>query len=262
MWLKLTFSVKHFDMDLDWVGKFRNQKQAAFWSADSHSERLDMYLRARDGGSMNPTYKRIVEKLGESGRLSLMTFTTIASKVWDSSSQQWTVTVSTRMPWPEPKAGTVLDGEQEMKPIEETMKLPPIDYIYFATGVETNYTTLPFLQSMNRNYPIPSAGGYPCITDDMMWRKDVPMFVTGRLAALQLGPGAPNLIGCRTGAERIAWNILEILSGGKTGSEDRHEVESRTRPGRGDEAYADREFSYRTGRGNMFESLEQGDSDE
>jgi hypothetical protein len=27
--------VKYFDMDLDWVGKFRNYNQATFWSADT-----------------------------------------------------------------------------------------------------------------------------------------------------------------------------------------------------------------------------------
>jgi len=27
--------VKYFDIELDWVGKFRNVKQAAFWSADT-----------------------------------------------------------------------------------------------------------------------------------------------------------------------------------------------------------------------------------
>jgi hypothetical protein len=44
-----------------------------------------------------------------------------------------------------------------------------------------------------------------------MWREDVPLFVTGRLAALRLGPGAGNLAGARSGAERIAWAIEDVL---------------------------------------------------
>jgi hypothetical protein len=32
--------VKYFDIDLDWVGKFRNFNQAAFWSADSDEGEL------------------------------------------------------------------------------------------------------------------------------------------------------------------------------------------------------------------------------
>lgn len=38
--------VKYFDMDLDWVGKFRNFNQAAFWSADTdEGEFLGISLR-------------------------------------------------------------------------------------------------------------------------------------------------------------------------------------------------------------------------
>ena len=44
----------------------------------------------------------------------------------------------------------------------------------------------------------------PLITEDLQWREDVPFFVAGGYAGLQLGPGAANLIGSRAGAERIA----------------------------------------------------------
>jgi hypothetical protein len=44
-----------------------------------------------------------------------------------------------------------------------------------------------------------------------MWNDDVPLFVTGKLAGLRLGPGAPNLVGARIGAERIAWNVEDVL---------------------------------------------------
>jgi len=44
-----------------------------------------------------------------------------------------------------------------------------------------------------------------------MWNDEVPLFVTGRLAGLRLGPGAPNLVGARIGAERIAWNVEDVL---------------------------------------------------
>lgn len=37
VWLLMrgALKVKYFDVDLEWVGKFRNVNQAAFWSADS-----------------------------------------------------------------------------------------------------------------------------------------------------------------------------------------------------------------------------------
>lgn len=68
---------------------------------------------------------------------------------------------------------------------------------------------------MQTSYPIEHVAGLPCLTEDLMWRDDVPLFVTGRLAGLRLGPGAPNLVGARIGAERIAWNVEEVL--GKLG---------------------------------------------
>jgi hypothetical protein len=37
--------VKYFDVDLDWVGKFRNVNQATFWSADSDEGERHSYLR-------------------------------------------------------------------------------------------------------------------------------------------------------------------------------------------------------------------------
>lgn len=142
------------------------------------------------------------------------------SREWNPSTKQWSVKLtSTYDPAPE---------------------LPPIDYIYFATGIQTDHHTLPFLDTINRDYPIPSAGGFPCITDDMMWRPDLPLFVNGRLAALRLGPGAPNLIGARVGAERIVWSVQELLDEKKGEVHAEPEVH---------------EFSYRTARGNRFDSL-------
>lgn len=96
--------------------------------------------------------------------------------------------------------------------------MPRIDYIYFATGVKSDVTQLPLLQRMLNEYPIETKEGLPCLTDDLMWRGDVPLFLTGRLAALRLGPGAPNLEGARLGAERVVWGLEEVLGGlgGKT----------------------------------------------
>lgn len=87
----------------------------------------------------------------------------------------------------------------------------PIDYIYFATGMGMDVAELPMLQHMHKDYPIVAKGGLPCLTEDLMWRNDVPLFMTGRLAALKLGPGAPNLEGARVGAERVAWGLEELF---------------------------------------------------
>jgi thioredoxin reductase len=180
--------VKYFDVDLDWVGKFRNFNQAAFWSADTDEERFEMLVQARNGGSMTPRYRKILDAHVASGKIELHTHTTLQSIKWDVETKTWTdIQVSSGAP------------------------IPAIDYTVFATGIQSDIRTIPFLQTLQQQYPIEYVGGLPCLTDDLMWDDDVPLFVTGRLAGLRLGPGAPNLVGARIGAERIAWNVEDEL---------------------------------------------------
>ncbi|KAI0888752.1 uncharacterized protein GGS22DRAFT_62754 [Annulohypoxylon maeteangense] len=219
VWLLMRgpLKVKPFDVGLEWVGKFRNFEQAAFWTADSTEERWEKIKTARNGGSITPPYKKVLERHISTGRLCLLLNTTIDEKRWDSCSRTWTVSLS-----------------------DKSQTLPPIDHIYFATGVQSNFECLPFLKSICSDYPIESCGGLPCITENMAWRDDVPLFVAGRLAALQLGPGAPNLIGARIGAERIAWSIQDFLGARESGNET---------------DLMKREFDYLTGRGSRYDAL-------
>ncbi|KAI2607154.1 FAD/NAD(P)-binding domain-containing protein [Hypoxylon fragiforme] len=217
VWLLMRgpLKVKYFDIGLEWVGKFRNFEQAAFWSSDSVEERWEKVHTARNGGSITPRYKKILERHIASGRLCMLQNTTIKEKQWDAASKTWTVDLSDEAQTP----------------------LPRIDHIYFATGVQSNFACLPFLHSICADYPIQDCGGFPCITENMAWRDDVPLFVAGRFAALQLGPGAPNLIGARIGAERIAWSIQDVL-----GTKDSAKS-------------GGAEFDYLTGRGSRFDAL-------
>ncbi|KAF2973437.1 hypothetical protein GQX73_g104 [Xylaria multiplex] len=192
--------IKHFDIGLEWVGKFRNVEHIQFWNSETAEERCKKLMDARNGGSITPYYKEIVEKHISTGRVDMLLHTTIDCKKWDPSTKTWSVS---------------LKGEQQ--------DLPPIDHIYFATGVGTDFESLPCLQSMCRDYPVDNCGGFPCITPKMAWRDDVPLFVAGRFAALQLGPGAHNLIGTKEGGDRANW------------TEDK--------------------FNYLTGRGSRFDAL-------
>jgi hypothetical protein len=147
-----------------------------------------MIMRARNGGSITPRYRKILDAHIASGRISLHTHTALGSVVWDAPSKNWTsVIVSTGVP------------------------MPCMDYIVFATGVQTDIKSIPFLRTVQEQHPVTCIGGLPCINNDLMWDDNVPLFITGRLAGLRLGPGAPNLIGARIGAERIAWNVDDIL---------------------------------------------------
>ncbi|KAI1849986.1 hypothetical protein JX265_003359 [Neoarthrinium moseri] len=209
--------VKPFDVGLEWVGKFRNFEQAAFWTADSDSERWEKIKAARNGGSITPPYKKILDQHINKGKVILSLHTTIKTKAWDEKSQTWDIELSGGHP----------------------QKLPPIDHIYFATGVQSNFETLPYIQSLQAQYPVSNCGGLPCITEDMQWSDEVPLFLAGRLGGLQLGPGAPNLVGARIGAERISWAIEDILS----------EQKDEKSPDQG------AQHDYLTARGSRYEAL-------
>lgn len=219
--------VKYFDVDLDWVGKFRNFNQAAFWSADTDDERAEMIAKARNGGSVTPRYRKILDAHVATGTIELHTHTTLESVKWESDTMRWVdVKLSTGAP------------------------VPPVDYIVFATGVQSDVTSIPFLNTLRQQCPIECVAGLPCLTDDLMWDEGVPLFVTGRLAGLRLGPGAPNLVGARIGAERIAWNVEDELKKlGKLEKWDRRD--SGYEGNSADEEYE----SYASARANRFAGL-------
>jgi hypothetical protein len=222
--------VKLFDVDLPWMGKFKNVEQSRFWQADSDEERLAFLKEARGGGSITPHYHKILKQHIASGKLRLFENTTLVDARFAEDDAQ---TKSHRV-W-------------HVKTSPQVESLPPLDYIYFATGVETNFELLPWLQTMLKSHPIAGHGGFPCLNDDLMWKDGVPFFMAGRLAALKLGPSAPNIGGARLAAERIAWGIEDVMRkagglrhGGQGGADIREEDEL---------------VGYTTGAGNMFRSL-------
>ena len=172
--------VKHFDVDLEWVGKYRNFKKMTFFGLEDEQERLEMVLAARNGGSVTPDYQKIIASHCKDGRLSLLTQTTITHQEWDPNCKKWSIQLSTGM------------------------QLHDIHYIYYATGVKPQVDTLAFLKPLLERCPIGNTNGMPSITDDLMWSASVPCFVVGRLASLKVGPGAGNLEGARSCAERVA----------------------------------------------------------
>lgn len=184
--------VKFFDVDLSWMGKYKNSQQAEFWAADEDEERLRLLREGRAGGSITPIYHKKLKKHIAAGRLELKTHTTVTGaqfveNVVPNGGGRWKVTT------------------------EPETELPMMDYIYWATGIESNFASLPYLQNMMKDYPVDQCGGLPCLNDDLMWRDDVPLFVAGRLASLKIGPASPNLGGAKLAAERIALALGDLV---------------------------------------------------
>ncbi|CAK7200064.1 hypothetical protein SEUCBS139899_002752 [Sporothrix eucalyptigena] len=186
--------VKYFDVDLSWMGKYRVREQARFWSADTDAERLDIVREARGGGSITPQFAKILRKHVAVGSVRLCTGTQVTSLSFIDTENTG-------------DAG----GLWHVKTSPPVDDLPPMDHIYFATGIDTDVMTLPYLQTMQKQFPIETIGGFPCLTEDLQWAPNVPLFVSGKLAMLRIGPAAPNIGGVKLAAERIGLAVEDLL---------------------------------------------------
>lgn len=197
--LRGPLKVKHFDFHLDWVTKYKNVKKSAFYIKDTDEERFQMIQDAREGGSVNPEYHRKLMKHVKSGMVDLRRFTQLTQAVWDEDTKKWACDIETADPDSEPMAAA----------------LGPVDYIVCATGISPDIEGLPYLQSIIKNHKIDCVRGLPCLTDNLQWNDDIPLFMVGKNASLRTGPSSANLDGARSGAERIGWFIQEERSLGK-----------------------------------------------
>ncbi|CCU80437.1 FAD binding domain-containing protein [Blumeria hordei DH14] len=197
--LRGSFKTKHFDVDLHWLAKFRNKSMNEFYYADSDEERWEIMKSARGGGSVNPEFKEVVEKLQKQGRLVLKVHTTVEEAKWEENTSSWSISLKTKYDSPE--------------------KIQA-DHVIYATGTPVSISSLPAIQPILEQYPINTVGGMPCLTDELMWKEGVPLFVTGKLGGLRLGPAAGNLEGARLGAEFIAGKIADLLPLWKVRNED------------------------------------------
>jgi hypothetical protein len=183
-----SMKVKPFDIDLPWIGKYKNFHLASFWSADEDQERWEMMRDARGGGSITPEYKAILNKLVKERKVELVERTNVVGAEWDDDSLKWRL---------------------KTNPLVEDM--PTIDHVVYATGIAADFNSVPAVKQLMEDVPVEMVGGMPCLTNDLMWSEEMPFFVTGRLAGLRLGPGAANLEGARQGAERVAWKVGDLL---------------------------------------------------
>ncbi|KAF2210491.1 hypothetical protein CERZMDRAFT_113388 [Cercospora zeae-maydis SCOH1-5] len=217
-----TVKIKPFDVDLSWMGKFRNHEKASFWSADTDCERSEMVKVARGGGSVTPRFAKVLKGWVEKGRVEVHEGCKVDEEEEEEGEGWWQV---------------------ETEPRIEGLEKRKVHFVYFATGVQSDFAKMGMLQELCEEFPVEGYDGLPALTDDLMWKEGVPLFVTGKFAALRLGPGAGNLEGARLGAERIAWGMREVLAGDEEGI------------GGSEGQSAASEYRFAAGIGSRFESL-------
>lgn len=204
--LRSNLKIKHFDFHLDWVTKFRNVKKMSFYLKDTDEERFQMIQEAREGGSVNPEYYKIIMNHIQSGKLEVHMYTNIVDQLWNAELNKWDLRLESR-------------DETSRRPRfnekhQGTWSLDEVDYICFATGMQADIHALPCFKSLMESHPIRTVNGLPCLTDNLQWNDEVPLFMVGKYAGLRTGPASANLDGARLGAERIGWFIQDMRERG------------------------------------------------
>ena len=72
--------------------------------------------------------------------------------------------------------------------------LESFDYIWLATGGNFDIDLVPLLSSLKKQYHIECVEGLPVLQEDLSWALDVPLYVMGALAQLQLKASYLNLV--------------------------------------------------------------------
>lgn len=173
--------VKQYDLGLSWMGLGRRDHRREYEQAPV-GERMKLNKEARDGGSMSPELDVVVRDLEAQGRVRLREHTEVVTAAWDG---HWTVVLS---------SGDSLEA----------------DYLICATGARVDVCSDPLLRSLQEAHPLKLHHGLPELTHALQWG-DLPVYLMGNLAALELGPDAVNMSGAVRGALRIC-NALGLAS--------------------------------------------------
>ncbi len=145
--------VKPFDVGNEWMGKYSNIHKMAFWQEDDPAARVQMLKDARQGGSVTPTYAKVLANWEERGRLQIMRFTEFKKYKWLEEEQQCQVQLLTT------EKVSVAKDVTETVQREQTIN---VDYIVAGTGARWDFPNLPLLRDINAKHAIPEYGGLPC----------------------------------------------------------------------------------------------------
>lgn len=163
-----------------------------------------MIKEARGGGSINPEYCKKLKNHEKNGKLQVIPQVEVKEALWKDDNCGWDI-----------KLGSSKVEENKLTNTSDHILLLGINYLYFATGISQNIKSLDCLKGIIESHEIPTICVFPCITDNLQWNDDIPLFLLGKNAALKIGPSSANLDGTRVGAERIGWYVQSMKEKGK-----------------------------------------------
>jgi cation diffusion facilitator CzcD-associated flavoprotein CzcO len=162
---------KLFDADPGWLGpKYLKN----FWAEPDWETRAETIQNARNGGSLTPAIMLQLRRAQRQQSIKIMEKCQVLSATWHKA---WQIICD--------------DGSKH-----------ECDRIWLATGTKIDITSEPLLTEIIEHYPISTAKGLPVLDPHLRWA-GCELFITGGLAALQIGPVARNLSGARMASERI-----------------------------------------------------------
>lgn len=168
-------ATRSFDIPVDWFD-YRTQGRLRhdFWQLPPE-ERL-MHLRAtKGGGSVPPFYMEDVRASEAAGQLEVVCG--------------------------EAEVGA---ADAEGLAVKLAGRWRRFDRVVLACGHRPDCAALPLLRELQAQWPVPVVGGLPMLSKDLQWGPHAQLFLVGALAALQVGPDAANLMGCRRAALVVA----------------------------------------------------------
>ena len=172
---------RHFDIDTCWFDRRSANKHISDFYHQSESERCLHLRQTRGGGSVPPIYMDDLRKWQASGKLSLI----------------------------EGEPQLLRSTEKGKVLISMGQKQVAFDCIILACGIKPNCIEHPLVQKIQKQWPAKIVGGFPSVTVDLEWTKN--LFVVGALASLNTGPDSGNIMGARRAASIVA-NALECKS--------------------------------------------------
>lgn len=143
-----------------------------------------MVKQARNGGSVNPSTLLLLKKRVSEGRLEIYSHTSIQSASRDEKTSTWTLNLITQS----------TPSSIHQRTIEKTLK--NVHFIVSATGGHLDFSKVSFLKPLMDEISSHSSiisnpptfiNGLPVLDESLRWGSQLPLFVMGAYAFLELG---------------------------------------------------------------------------